>query len=109
METVLDDGYLLIHDKKISAMKELLPILEKVAQTGKPLLVIAEDVDGEALEREVLRLDRHDDAVGGDQRVDGQRAQRRRAVEDDEGVAGGDRGQRRAQALRGARLARALE
>jgi chaperonin GroEL len=49
MEAVLDDAYILIHDKKISAMNELLPLLEKVAQSGKPMLVIAEDVEGEAL------------------------------------------------------------
>jgi chaperonin GroEL len=49
MEVVLDDPYILIHDKKVSAMKELLPLLEQVAQNGKPMLLIAEDVEGEAL------------------------------------------------------------
>jgi chaperonin GroEL len=49
MEAVLEDCYILIHDKKISAMRELLPVLEKTAQTGKPLLIVAEDIEGEAL------------------------------------------------------------
>ena len=56
MEAELESPYILIYDKKISNMKELLPVLEKTVQTGKPLVIIAEDLDGEALALSLIHI-----------------------------------------------------
>jgi chaperonin GroEL len=49
MEAVMEDAFVLLHEKKITSMKELLPLLEQIAKTGKPFLIVSEEVEGEAL------------------------------------------------------------
>ena len=56
MEAVYENPYILIYDKKISVMKDLLPVLEKTLQTGRALIIIAEDIDGEALATSLVYL-----------------------------------------------------